>query len=446
MEMCSLRGLLKWPDVEGNKSSPFPGAHLLTGLSPKLRSVFMRKAIHHSDEYYQTFVEKLLKKLTLGPPAQQSLPPPMASSLEVKPRSMSLPNIGPLEEVDPHGSFHATPARHSFPTATAQRPGLPPALVPAASLPALPTHAPSGPVASRPSSLPLQHNPSPCSLGTGAEAWCPAPPMPSVSASPSWTELLCLSQQAHIANLQRELFAMQADVQHLRATMQRQQEVPQLLCSKVPHCCCGARGHSTNAHQDALQHAVFMLQSAAQSAALALPHQFSHVALANQPHQQPIAPAAAADVPGWPTASMGNAPLGSAHRNILLPPLHSRRRIQSNGMPGVSEAGSLEGRGDPHHPGTTPSSSSQADALLEGSTFPQQAAACNFASNSVDGDPGGERWVEKQLGVVLSPGAGVRAPGERRSDGELPRWLQGTALPPVKVGLQNKGYGPRGRL
>uniref|UniRef100_A0A7S3QWI4 TIR domain-containing protein n=2 Tax=Dunaliella tertiolecta TaxID=3047 RepID=A0A7S3QWI4_DUNTE len=454
----------RWPDVEGSKSSPFPGAHLLTGFSPKLRSVLMRKAIHHSDEYYQTFVEKLLKRLTPSlSAARSSLPPPVVPPLDVKPRSVSLPNIGPLEHEVGHDSFQAAPARHSFPTATTQYPGLPPALVPApaaASIPALPPLAPPVPPASRPL-LPLQHNPFPGSWGTGAEASCPAP-TPSISAapSPSWLELLSLSQQTHIASLQRELLAMQAEVHHLRAELQRQQEGSQPLHNRVPlgYCCCSAKGCNTVMNEDALQHAVWMLQ--AQSAAFPLPCHFVPTALANQPHRSPLAPAAAAAVPGWATAGMAHAPPGGELHNISLPRLHGRHHVHPNGMPGASQMGTLEGRGHLHHQNAVLRHSSQVGAPLEGSTSSQQAAAGNVACNSDDGDAGVEHWIEKQAGATMSPLAQAPARGERvdgirenqtgasesKSDSQLPRWLQGTALPPVKLGLQSKGCGPRGRL
>ncbi len=43
----------RWKDDSGNKTSPFPSSATLDALSPEVQKVFLRKAIMHSDEYYQ---------------------------------------------------------------------------------------------------------------------------------------------------------------------------------------------------------------------------------------------------------------------------------------------------------------------------------------------------------------------------------------------------------
>ncbi|KAF5833528.1 hypothetical protein DUNSADRAFT_10142 [Dunaliella salina] len=59
----------RWPDEDGKKTLPFPGTHLLGNLDPSLKAVFMKKAIHHSDEYYSSFIDMLMKKVTANQPA-----------------------------------------------------------------------------------------------------------------------------------------------------------------------------------------------------------------------------------------------------------------------------------------------------------------------------------------------------------------------------------------
>lgn len=45
----------------------FPGTNVLSKLSEGAQKVFTRKALYHSDEYYQTFVEMLVKKIIRQP-------------------------------------------------------------------------------------------------------------------------------------------------------------------------------------------------------------------------------------------------------------------------------------------------------------------------------------------------------------------------------------------
>ncbi|KAF5843214.1 hypothetical protein DUNSADRAFT_890 [Dunaliella salina] len=61
----------RWKDEDGRKSSPFPGPNVIAELPEKIKPVFTRKAIHHSDEYYSSFIDMLMKKVTANKP----LPP-----------------------------------------------------------------------------------------------------------------------------------------------------------------------------------------------------------------------------------------------------------------------------------------------------------------------------------------------------------------------------------
>ncbi|KAG2449069.1 hypothetical protein HYH02_005818 [Chlamydomonas schloesseri] len=57
----------RWKNEEGLKICEFPGGNILSKLSDDMRKVFTRKALYHSDEYYQTFVEMLVKKIVRWP-------------------------------------------------------------------------------------------------------------------------------------------------------------------------------------------------------------------------------------------------------------------------------------------------------------------------------------------------------------------------------------------
>ncbi|KAG2433716.1 hypothetical protein HXX76_008083 [Chlamydomonas incerta] len=57
----------RWKNEEGLKICEFPGGHILGKLSDDTRKVFTRKALYHSDEYYQTFVDMLVKKIVRWP-------------------------------------------------------------------------------------------------------------------------------------------------------------------------------------------------------------------------------------------------------------------------------------------------------------------------------------------------------------------------------------------
>lgn len=54
----------------------FPPYELISTLPEKLRAVFSRKAISHSDEYYQAFVENLLRKIVKRHVPHQEPPAP----------------------------------------------------------------------------------------------------------------------------------------------------------------------------------------------------------------------------------------------------------------------------------------------------------------------------------------------------------------------------------
>ncbi|PNW82296.1 hypothetical protein CHLRE_06g278186v5 [Chlamydomonas reinhardtii] len=63
----------RWPDGNGQKVCDFPSYDTINKLPEAVRSVFTRKALTHSDEYYQAFVDLLLSKIVRpAPPA----PPP----------------------------------------------------------------------------------------------------------------------------------------------------------------------------------------------------------------------------------------------------------------------------------------------------------------------------------------------------------------------------------
>lgn len=56
----------RWRDEKGVKCCDFPPPHIIDALPGKVRSVFTRKALQHSDEYYQMFVELLLQRIADG--------------------------------------------------------------------------------------------------------------------------------------------------------------------------------------------------------------------------------------------------------------------------------------------------------------------------------------------------------------------------------------------
>ena len=56
----------RWKDIHGNKVCDFPPQHLIDKLPEKVKGLMTRKAIAHSDEYYQAFVDTLLKKIYQG--------------------------------------------------------------------------------------------------------------------------------------------------------------------------------------------------------------------------------------------------------------------------------------------------------------------------------------------------------------------------------------------
>ncbi|PNH11286.1 hypothetical protein TSOC_001876 [Tetrabaena socialis] len=55
----------RWKDTNGNKVCEFPPYELINTLSLSIQQVFTRKAITHSDEYYQAFVDNMLKKIQI---------------------------------------------------------------------------------------------------------------------------------------------------------------------------------------------------------------------------------------------------------------------------------------------------------------------------------------------------------------------------------------------
>ncbi|KAF5831870.1 armadillo-type protein [Dunaliella salina] len=63
----------RWQDENGVKFSPFPGPNIVSELPEKLQPIFTRKAIHHSDEYYSSFINMLMKKVTANKPPPEDL-------------------------------------------------------------------------------------------------------------------------------------------------------------------------------------------------------------------------------------------------------------------------------------------------------------------------------------------------------------------------------------
>ena len=63
----------RWKDIHGNKVCDFPPQHLIDKLPEKVKGLMTRKAIAHSDEYYQAFVETLLKKINQGGQTKKKL-------------------------------------------------------------------------------------------------------------------------------------------------------------------------------------------------------------------------------------------------------------------------------------------------------------------------------------------------------------------------------------
>uniref|UniRef100_A0A7S3R452 TIR domain-containing protein n=1 Tax=Dunaliella tertiolecta TaxID=3047 RepID=A0A7S3R452_DUNTE len=77
----------RWKDEEGRKTTPFPGPNIIAELPDKVKPVFTRKAIHHSDEYYSSFIEMLMKKVTANKPT----PPEESTSTCQSRAAMSAP-------------------------------------------------------------------------------------------------------------------------------------------------------------------------------------------------------------------------------------------------------------------------------------------------------------------------------------------------------------------
>ncbi|KAG2489997.1 hypothetical protein HYH03_011625 [Edaphochlamys debaryana] len=103
----------RWKNDDGLKICEFPGSGYLGKLPEELQKVFTRKALYHSDEYYQTFVDMLIKKIVrqpleavptaapvLGPPPAASPPPPALPGHSQRPpplpgASPQAPPVGP---------------------------------------------------------------------------------------------------------------------------------------------------------------------------------------------------------------------------------------------------------------------------------------------------------------------------------------------------------------
>ncbi len=69
----------RWKDASGLKICEFPPYELISTLPESLRSVFSRKAISHSDEYYSAFVDNLLNKIEKGPSVSKPSVPIMGT-------------------------------------------------------------------------------------------------------------------------------------------------------------------------------------------------------------------------------------------------------------------------------------------------------------------------------------------------------------------------------
>ena len=67
--MLLVKDGARWKDTNGAPTCNFPPYSLINSLPKDVHSAFNGKAIAHSDEYYQAFVDTLLPRLKMQPVA-----------------------------------------------------------------------------------------------------------------------------------------------------------------------------------------------------------------------------------------------------------------------------------------------------------------------------------------------------------------------------------------